>query len=110
VVDVDVVDVDVVVDVVSGGQGRDCVIELAQGPVEVTVTEVVASFTLTIKPANNWLLVAVEGVTVPASEVRLKLGPRLRPNPLRYINVTFLAIFIYFIYLYLHCPVIGSSC
>jgi hypothetical protein len=93
-VDVLVVDVDVVVDVVRGGQGRDCVIELAQTPVEVTVTEVVASFTLTIKPANNWVLVAVEGVTAPASEVRLKLGPRLLPNPLPNINSTFLAILI----------------
>jgi hypothetical protein len=91
---VDVVDVDVVVDVVNGGQGRDCVIELAQTPVEVTVTEVVASFTLTIKPANNWVLVAVEGVTAPASEVRLKLGPRLLPSPLPNINSTFLATFI----------------
>jgi hypothetical protein len=84
----------VVVVVVNGGQGRDCVIELAQTPVEVTVTEVVTSFTLTIKPANNWVLVAVEGVTAPASEVRLKLGPRLLPNPLPNINSIFLAIFI----------------
>jgi hypothetical protein len=94
VVDVVVDVVDVVDVVVNGGQGRDCVIELAQGPVEVTVTEVVASFTLTIRPFNNWVLVAVEGVTAPASEVRLKLGPRLLPNPLPNINSTFLATFI----------------
>ena len=50
--------------------------------------------TLTILPANNSLLVAVEGVTEPTSAVRLKLGPRLLPSPLPNINSIFCAIFI----------------
>jgi hypothetical protein len=52
------------------------------------------SSTLTIKPANNWVLVAVEGVTEPTLAVRLKLGPRLLPSPFPNINSIFLAIFI----------------
>jgi hypothetical protein len=68
--------------------------ELAQTPVEVTVTWVAISFTLTILPANSSLLVAVEGITEPTSAVRLKLGPRLLPNPLPSINNTFLATFV----------------
>jgi hypothetical protein len=83
-----------VVVVVVDTQGIVCVIELAQGPVEVTVTWVAISSTLTFLPANSSLLVAVEGVTEPTLAVRLKLGPRLLPNPLPNINNIFLAIFV----------------
>jgi hypothetical protein len=91
-----VVGATVVVVVVVGVQGIVCVIEFVQIPVEVTVTCVAKSSTLTLFPANNSVLVAVEGVTLPMSAVRLKLGPRLAPDPVGRVNVILLAIFLFY--------------
>ena len=67
-------------------------IEVVQVPVEVTVICVADAFTSTNFPANNSPLVAVLGVTLPTSAVRLKLGPVSAPKP--ELSVT--NIFIYF--------------
>jgi hypothetical protein len=83
----------VVVVVVGGPHGIAWVIEFVQAPVDVTVTCVAASFTLTLLPAINSLLVAVDGVTLPTFVVRLKLGPKLAPKPAPNVNVITLAIF-----------------
>ncbi len=57
-----------VVVVVVPPQGIVCVIEFVQVPVDVTVTCVAASSTLTLLPAVNSLFVAVDGVTLPTWE------------------------------------------
>jgi hypothetical protein len=90
VVDVDVVDV-----VVPLAHGMVCVIEFVQVPVDVTVTWVAKSSTLTTFPGDsNCVLVAVDGVTLPTSAVRLKFGPKSAPKPTPNVNVILLAIFL----------------
>jgi hypothetical protein len=86
----------VVVDVVPP-HGIVCVIPFVQVPVDVTVTCVAASSTLTLLPAVNSLFVAVDGVTLPTFAVRLKLGPKSAPKPAPNVNVIFLAIFLIYI-------------
>ena len=86
--------VDVVV--VVNAHGIVCVIPFVQVPVDVTVTCVAVSSTLTLLPAVSSLFVAVDGVTLPTFAVRLKFGPKSAPNPAPNVNVIFLAIFLYF--------------
>ena len=93
---VDGVDVVDVVDVVTA-HGIVCVIAFVQVPVDVIVTPVAASSTLTLLPAVSSLFVAVDGVTLPTFAVRLKLGPKSAPKPAPNVNVIFLAIFYIFI-------------
>ena len=82
-----------VVVVVVGAHGIDRVIAVVQVPVDVTVTVVAASSTLTILPAVSSVFVAVDGVTLPAFAVRLKFGPSDAPKPAPNVNVILLAIF-----------------
>jgi hypothetical protein len=92
VVDVEVVEVDVVdvvVDVVIPAIFITNV--LVHTPVDVTNIISEVSLTLTNFPANNSTLVAVFGVTIPPTfAVRLKLGPKLAPNPESSVIVTFI--------------------
>jgi hypothetical protein len=69
-------------------------IDVVQTPVDVTVICVADTSTSTNLPANNSDLVAVLGVTLPTSAVRLKLGPVSAPKP--ELSVT--NIFIFYIY------------
>ena len=84
-----------VVDVVTA-HGIVCVIAFVQVPVDVIVTPVAASSTLTLLPAVSSLFVPVDGVTLPTVAVRLKLGPKSAPKPAPNVNVIFLAIFLFF--------------
>ena len=82
--------------VVVNTHGIVCVIAFVQVPVDVIVTPVAASSTLTLLPAVSSLFVAVDGVTLPTFAVRLKLGPKSAPKPAPNVNVIFLAIFLFF--------------
>ena len=75
------------------------VIAFVQAPVDVTVTWLAELSTSTVLPASNSALVAVDGLTLPTSAVKLKFGPKLAPNPAPNVNVIFIAIF-YFIYIH----------
>ena len=87
--------------------------EFVHVPVDVTVICVAESLTDTDFPANNSDFVAVLGVTVPTSAVRLKFGPKLTPSPLFNIIVVFTYniyfLFFFLIYGQLYVPHAGKS-
>ena len=94
---VEVVEVEVVeVEVVVVAQAITADTELIQSPTDVMVTSVAKSSTVTTYPPNNAVLSAVDGVTEPVFAVRLKLGPKLTPNPLP--NVIFISLGILIFY------------
>jgi hypothetical protein len=96
VVEVLVVEVLVVDVVVVGAQGIIPDIALVQAPTDVIVTVDAKSFTITNCPDNNCVLVTLLGETTPISAVRLKVGPKLVPNPLPNVIFISLGILIYY--------------